>query len=145
MGFGFKNYAADQVKLTIAGIPIDSGFGDGTFVTISPTNPFFGSVAGTDGEVTRWKSSDRRAEGTIVLMQTSDGHQALSVLHTLDRNAPNGAGVGVFQLEDLNGGTNLLSPSCWITGFPEISYAREAGAWEWPFEVSHLDGLIAGT
>jgi hypothetical protein len=143
--FGFKVYDADQVKITLAGLPIDSGYADGEFLTIAPEGVFFGDVVGSDGEVTRFKSFDRRANCGIILMQTSEGHGRLSTLHNTDRLAPGGAGVGPFLVEDLNGSTLHSSPRCWIAGYPDVAYGREPGGWEWPIRIAHLEAFLAGT
>lgn len=144
MGDGLKVYSARQVKLTIAGLPIDSGYDDGVFITISPDGAYFEDKAGTDGEVVRWETADKRANAALTLMQTSSGHARLSTLHNLDRLTPGGAGVGVFGLKDLNGQTLILSPTSWVAGFPEMTYGREPVGWEWPIRISHLDGFVGG-
>ena len=94
-----KVYDADQVKLTVAGFAIESGFADGEFLRVEQEADDFTDVAGTDGEVTRSKTNDRRATITVLLMQTSSGNQALSALSNVDREAPNGAGFVSFTTE----------------------------------------------
>lgn len=140
-------YDPDQVLITVAGIPM-TGFADGEFCRIEYDNDAFADVVGTDGEVTRMKSNDGRATVTIKLMQSSPVNALLSVLHTSDRNAPGGVGVGAFSLQDLanpTGGTLLVGEKCWIAKPPDSSWDRTATEREWKIRVAKLDGLDGGS
>lgn len=142
---GFKVYDSNEVKISIAGIPITGGFADGEFLRIEPETEAFTDVVGTDGEVTRSKSNDGRATATILLMQTAEANAALSALHNQDKNQPGGAGVGRFLVQDLNGGTLHEAAQCWIQNRPNVSYDREATAREWPIRLADLKDSITGT
>ena len=100
-----KVYDADQVKLTIGGFAIESGFADGEFLRVEQESEDFTDIAGTDGEVTRSKTNDRRATITVLLMQTSSGNQQLSALSNIDREGPNGVGITPLLIKDNNGDT----------------------------------------
>ncbi len=91
-----KVYDAKQVSLVIASVPIQSGFNEGSFLTVTPVSPVFEDQVGTDGEVTRTRTNDDRATAKVKLMQTSDGNALLSTLLNLDINTPGGAGIGAF-------------------------------------------------
>lgn len=142
---GFKVYDSNEVKISVAGIPVIGGFADGEFVSIVRETEAFNDVVGTDGEVTRSKTNDARATVTITLMQTADVNLALSVLHNADKNTAGGAGVGPLLIEDLNGVTLHESPQCWINTEPDVTYAREAGERAWPIRCANLRSIIAGT
>lgn len=144
MGQGLKIYDANEVTVIVAGIPIDSGFGDGEFLRIEQDSDDFTDVVGTDGEVTRSKTNDRRATVTLILMQSSSGNAVLSALNLLDKKAGGGAGVGPFLVRDKQG-TSLYSASkSWIAKPPDVSFGREAGPREWKIRLADLERLDGG-
>lgn len=133
-----KIFDADQVTLIIAGLPIISGYADGEFLRIEQDSADFTDKVGTDGEVTRSKTNDRRATASVILMQSSDGNALLSSMNNADKNAPNGAGVGPFLVQD-NGGTSLYTgEASWISKPPTVSFDREPTAREWTIRIANL-------
>lgn len=142
---GTKTYNADEVSLIIGGVPIDAGFADGEFVRVEQESDDFGDVVGTDGEVTRFKTNDRRANVTVLLMQTSDSNQFLSALSNLDKITPNGAGIVPFLLLDGNGASIHEALELWVKKGPDVAYGREPGNREWELRVASLDRFDAGT
>lgn len=127
---GPKIYDANEVSLVLMGLIIDSGFGDGEFIRIEQETDDFTDVAGTDGEVTRSKTNDKRATITVTLMQTSEGNSKLTAINNLDRKASNGAGVGPFLIKDKSG-LALYMGTAWVAGPPTVVFDREATAREW--------------
>lgn len=138
-------YDANEVSVIIGAIEIDAGFADGEFLRIEQETDDFADEVGTDGEVTRSKTNDRRATATILLMQTSASNQALSALSTLDRITPNGAGVVPFLVRDRNGGSLYEGQHCWIQRPPDVSMDRSATTREWTVRIAHLERNDAGT
>ena len=142
---GFKVYDADQVRISVAGIPITGGYADGEFCRIERETEAFVDIVGTDGEVTRTKTNDNRATVTILLMQTAEANALLSALHNTDKALPGGAGVGPLLIEDGNGLALHEGAQCWIQKAPDTSYDREATAREWVIRVAKLLDFTAGT
>ena len=140
----FKTYDADQVSVTVAGILIDSGFADGEFLRIEQETDDYSDVVGTDGEVTRSRSNDRRATVTLLLMQSSDANDKLSALSALDNSSPNGAGVGAFLVRDRSGRSMYSAEHCWISKPPNVGFDREAGSREWTLRLADLRRTDAG-
>lgn len=138
-----KHYDADQVTVSIAGIPL-GGYADGEFLSISMESDGFSDKVGTDGEVTRSKTRDERANVEVKLMQSSDSNDLLSALHLSDLNAPNGAGVGAFLIRDRQGRTLYTGAACWIKKFPDASFDREATERVWPIRVANLLAFVGG-
>lgn len=138
-----KHYDADQVTVAIAGIPI-SGYADGEFLTLTMESDAFTDVVGTDGDVTRSKTNDRRATCTVKLMQSSDSNDLLSALYNTDQKAPNGAGVGAFLIKDRQGRSLFAATACWIMKAPDISLDRTATAREWTIRVAELERFDGG-
>lgn len=142
---GTKVYDADQVSVIVGGVPIDAGFADGEFLRIEQETDDFEDVVGTDGEVTRSKTNDRRATATIILMQTSSSMQHLSALSNLDRLTPNGAGIVPFMVRDRNGGTLYEAEHAWVRRPPDASFDRMATSREWTIRLARLERNDAGT
>lgn len=141
---GFKVYDANEVTLNFAGIPIDSGFDDGEFIRIEQESDDFVDKAGTDGEVTRSKTNDRRTTITVILMQSSDGNAALSALNNIDRLANNGAGVAPILVSDRQGTSIFAAAECWIAKPPDVSYDREPTAREWTLRAANPERFDGG-
>jgi hypothetical protein len=140
-----KVYDADQVSLVIAENLIESGYADGEFVRIEQESDDFTDYVGTDGEVTRSKTNDRRATITVILAQTSAGNSLLSSMSNLDRNAPNGAGVGSFLLRDRQGNTVYSAEHCWVAKPPNATFDRAATTREWKLRCDKLERFDGGT
>ena len=131
--------------MSIAGIPITGGYADGEFLRIESESDAFTDVAGTDGEVTRSKTNDRRATATLSLMQTADANNLLAALAITDREAPNGAGVGAFLVRDRQGTALYQASECWISKTPDATFDREATAREWTIRIAKLEDFTGGT
>lgn len=138
-----KFYDPDQVVVYFAGGLIQ-GFADGEFITVEMLSDGFGDVVGTDGEVARSKSNDRRANVVIKLLQTSASNLFLSGIHTADLNAPNGAGVGSLLIQDLQGNTLINAVSSWIVKYPAASFDRTAKSREWTIRCASLTVVEGG-
>lgn len=138
MPTGFRVYSSKQVKVSVAGIPIEGGFADGEFVRIARESMAFSDVVGTGGEVTRNKTNDNRADAFIILMMGGQHNAQLSQLLNNDKNSEGGSGVGRWLVEDLNGTSVHEAAQCWIAGDPDISYDREVTALEWPIRIATL-------
>lgn len=133
-----KFYDADEISLSLSGLPLDSGYADGEFCRIEQESDDFSDKVGTDGEVTRSKTNDKRATISIILMQTSTGNALLSALNNLDLNAPNGLGVGAFLARDRSGLALYTATAAWVSKPPDVSFDREATAREWTIRVAKL-------
>lgn len=139
-----KVYDANEVTVNVAGLPIESGFDDGEFVRIEQESDDFVDKVGTDGEVTRSKTNDRRATVSILLMQSSDANALLSGLNNIDRLAGNGAGVGPLLIRDRQGLALYAAAECWISKPPDVSFDREPTAREWTLRVASLERFDGG-
>ncbi len=138
-----KVYDADQMTVSIAGIPL-KGYADGEFLSIAYENNLFDDVVGTDGDTTRSKTNDRRATITINLMQTSDSNDLLSALFNADSAAPNGAGIGALLIRDRQGRTVYSASEAWIMQMPPASFDRTATERAWEIRVGELVSFVGG-
>lgn len=141
-----KVFSADQHSVSLAGILINSGWADGEFVSVEQASDSYGDKVGADGEVVRFAMLDRRGTAKIKVLSTSDGNAELSALHNADIAAPNGAGVGVFELRDLASGVLLAhADHAWIQKPPAVSRGREVSEQEWTIRLAHLVWDIQGS
>lgn len=132
-----KVYDASQVTVAFAGVPL-SGYASGAFCRISEEADAFTDDVGADGEVVRSKTNDRRATVTVILQRTSDSNDFLSALANLDKNSPNGAGVGALLIRDRNGRALYTASKAWIRKAPDVEFGTEAGNVEWTIRCANL-------
>jgi hypothetical protein len=136
----FKTYDATDVHIVFGEI-ILGGYGDGTFVTVTPQAQGFESYAGSDGTVARSAVNDPRKTVTVQLVQTSETHKLLQAHKNFDALTKKGV-VPWFMTSKSDGykGAGLRS---WIQGDPEKTYARGVEVWEWTFEIEKMVEVFA--
>lgn len=132
------HYSPAEVTLIVAGVDVNTGFADGTFVSLKRNSKTFGSKVGACGDFARVRKLDGSATVMITLLQTSQANARLSALATLDENGTNGAGVGPFLMRD-RGGTSLhAGESCWVSDRPEIQYGDEITNRVWEITIARV-------
>jgi hypothetical protein len=136
-----KTYRASEVSVSFGGAVI-SGYGDGTFLSISYNNDFFSLSKGADGEGLRSSSEDLSARVTLTLMQGSSSNDVLSGFFQADINGDTG-GVP-FLVKDASGRMLFSSASMWIVKFPDVERGKEGSMVEWVLETNALQGFIGG-
>ena len=136
-------YDSNEVQISFAGVPVE-GYADGDFLTITKESDAFTSIVGSDGNVARSKTNDRRATIEIRLMNTSPTNASLSAVHLADINAPGGAGIGAFLCVDLNGTSLYAAGNCWIKRSPDPAFGREASERVWVLECDVLQDFTGG-
>jgi hypothetical protein len=120
-------------------------FADGSWITVEPKTPAFAEVVGVDGGVARSKSGDARLKVVVKLLQTSSSNADLSAIHQTDRAAFNGAGVGTFLMQDLQGKTVVQDSKAWVVAMPSSDRDRTAKSREWEFTLPYgYDTWIEG-
>lgn len=139
-----QHYDPMLYTVVVAGIPITKGHADGEFIRVKRDTPNFTDVAGTDGEVARAKTWDRRATITITLLQTAAANALLSTLAALDENTDNGGGVGPFLLKDRGGLTVYAAGECWISEMPEVTLDKGITARVWTLRCASLKSFEGG-
>lgn len=140
----FHVYDPNQIAIVVCGIPIEGGYADGAFVEIEQDSDDFVDVVGTDGDVTRSKTNDRRGTCTLSLMSSSNSNLLLSVLNNLDRSKDNGAGVGPFLVTDLQGTTLFEGEKSWIAKPPNAGFDKTATTRAWKIRIAHLVRVDGG-
>jgi hypothetical protein len=135
---GFHIYDPNEVTVVVAGVPIEGGFADGTFIEIVQESDDFVDSIGADGDVTRSKTNDRRATITLTLMQSSEANALLSALSTLDVTASNGAGVGPLMIKDNQGTAKYTAEKSWVAKPPDAAFDKTAGPRAWKIRAAKL-------
>lgn len=138
-----KFYDPQAIAISFAGFTLQGFFSD-VFIKAVPMSPSFLDEVGVDGEVSRSKTSDRRVRVTISLMQTSESNALLSNQHLLDLQAPNGAGVAQFRMNDLQGGTFIQGDQAWIEKWPETDMGKMGKAREWSIMIGNCTQFQGG-
>lgn len=121
----------DQFALSFCGAEISSGYGEGAAIKIEKVTPSTKVKEGADGSASRSKTGSKLYKVTITYLSTSSANAVLSAIAQLDDLAPNGAGVGPLLVQDLQGATQLASPSSWIESMPPLDINQEATNVEW--------------
>jgi len=137
-------YDSDRVMFVFAGIPITGGYTDGDFISITVPDAFTMKV-GTSGEVSRSKTRNRTATIELHLMSTSPFNAVLSGIHNADLETSGGAGVGEFNVTDLNGTSTHVAGNAWIVKAPDVTYGAEAVELVWTFNADRLTNFVGGT
>lgn len=126
-----KTYDLDQVAINFALQDLGQGFGEGAAIKFEKTKETFTEKEGADGSVARSKTGSKLWKVTVTLLNTSGGNAILSGIHTLDENAPNGAGMGPLLVKDLGGKSLFISSKAWIRTWPNLELNAEASNVEW--------------
>jgi len=135
-------YDADRVVLSFAGRLINSGYADGEFCAIDDDSDAFTIKVGTDGEVTRSKTNNASAKITISLMQSSKSNDFLSEMLRRDKSTPGGAGIGIFEIRDLQGNSLEHADAAWIVKNPPRKWARDSDSRVWALQTGSIDTFV---
>ena len=130
--YDFKHYSVIFADTLI------EGWAPGTAVTVSPEGPGFTDQVGTDGNVVRERSNDRRVTVTFALMQTSESNDFLSDLYLADRELLNGRGPASLRIVDRFGSTVFEAAKAWIQKDPEATLDATATEREWEIRVAEM-------
>ena len=130
-----KTYDPKRYTIVFAGVNLNKGLADGTFLRVTPAAPRFSSKAGVDGEVTRTRKHDKRRMVEFTVMQTSEVNDRLSAILATDADSENGEGVGNFYVADRNG-TTVLEGLAYIAQDPDLELGAEAGTRTWKLEIA---------
>lgn len=141
-----KNYDSNEVSCIAMGIPVETGRGDeaGKFIEIDALADAFVDTLSLDGEVSRSKTNDDRADITITIMSTSATNALFSALHLADKLAANGAGVGPLLIKDRQGLSLFAAAEAWIVRPPKREFGQKAVPLEWKIRAAKLNRFEGG-
>lgn len=138
-------YDPKKYDVILAGVRINEGLADGTWLTVTPEVQGFSKKVGADGKATRTRMSNRSGTVTLTLMQTSLINDILSGLYNADLQATNGEGTATLKIQDRAGNTSFLARSAWVANDPDISLDVEASTREWSIDYEEALPTHGGT
>lgn len=142
----FAIYDLGNYTFNLGGIPLESGFADGTAIKVEQLEPDFTTKVGADGTVVRSKTRKRLTKITVSFMQTSKANTYMTTLNNVDRAADNGAGVVPLLLRDRGGLFNLAAAEAWIEGPPSSAeFNVDASAREWVIMAARPERFDGGS
>ena len=147
--YGFDIYDLDQVLVQIFGVSVASGPGttpadEGSFIKIAQDGPSFKTKKGMAGRLVRSKTNEPLTKVELHLLQTSSFNATMSRMWNQDLIGVNGAGVGTFVLQDLQGTSVFTAERIWVTAPPEREWVQEQKGQVWLCEAALVDRLDGG-
>ena len=139
-----KTYDLDKVSLSVCGIPITGGYGEGGSINIKRNAELFENVVGRSGDVVRSRTNDKTSTVEITLLQTSPDNAKLAALAALDEAAPNGAGIGAFECVDRQNGDLYAGTKAWVQKLPDVTFDRKGTDRTWTVFVADLVEMPGG-
>lgn len=137
-----RNYDPKEVSVICGGHKVRDFAAE--MVRVEPNEDDFNDVAGAQGEVSRSRTSDRRATVTLVIKQTSPSNDVLSEFARTDRETPNGGGVFSFQLIDRQGTTLVDAEEAWVMRKPDLTFSNEITNREWTIRLAEANYFVGG-
>lgn len=135
-----KVWDLGELSVSFLSIPLNSGCGEGNFITIEKQKDDFVWKEGADGSIVRSKTYSQLYLVKVLVTQTSAVNAILSSIRQLDIMAPNGAGIGAIQVRDRQGLDTFAGSEAFIVGPPKtVTYAQLASDREWTIAVG--DGV----
>jgi hypothetical protein len=119
------------------------GFDEGDdVIQFAPVSDRYADSVGADGEVTRDRLNDDRADFKLRFKKTSPSLQVLSAIMAAD--ILDDSGIVPILVKALPSLTVVFGGQAWIMRIPDISLGQRAGAIEWPFRIASVDVLVGG-
>lgn len=140
-----KVYNADQVKIIVGGIPVDSGMGSDEVCRIEKDEDDIVTTASADGESAISVNNNTWHTVTLTCKKTSAMNAVLSGMHKAGRLLPQG--VFVLPIVVVDSGSNgdlFASHKAVMLRMPNESYSREIQEIEWAFKVAEPERFIGG-
>jgi hypothetical protein len=128
---------------TFGGIPI-VGFAPGTYINIVTEVDQFNTIVGVDGEAVRTKTNNKAGYVEFTLLETSLSNDALTAVHQVDLNTPNGDGISILEVKDLYGLDGAFAEEAWIVKFPDSAYADTPQNRTWRIYSHNLQRYVGG-
>lgn len=136
-----NTYDPKEIIVIVGGVEL-SGFAESR-VTVERVSPSVEDEVGSDGDVARWLTNDRRGIITLSLLPTSLSNAFLSGLIRVDELS--GDSVIPVIIRDNRGNDLHIAPNAWIAQYPRTVYRKGIEAREWTIRTSNLQMVVAGT
>ena len=128
------SYSPEDVSVLVAGLYEVSGFVDGTMVSVSKDRPTFTTHESSDGITSRTHTESHLYTVTLSLHSAAQSNQVLSYLLAADASSK----IAKFPIiiKDNLGTSSFFSPSSWIEGPPDTSFAVSITERPWVIRCS---------
>jgi hypothetical protein len=140
-----KVYNADQVKIFVGGLPVDSGMGSDEVARIEKDEDDFTVQASADGEGALSVNNNTWHTVTLTCKKTSAMNLRLSGLHKAGRLLSQG--VLIVPIVIVDSGSNgdvFATHQAAILRMPDETYGREVQEVEWAFKALDPERFIGG-
>lgn len=129
-----------DVTVMVAGFVLE-GFAEDKIVVEREANQIEDEI-GTDGDVVRRVTNDKRGSFTITLLQTSRSNLVLTNLARADELSGNG--IFPVIIKDNRGNDVHLGASCWIQKIPSAAYGAAVETRAWVIRTNNLNATLGG-
>lgn len=137
-----RSYDPKKIIATFGPVVL-SGWGKGSFLTISQNGDSFEKQKGADGTVERVNKNANDCTAKFTLLRTSPVNDALSAIHIQDKL--DNLGVLPLTIKDLNGTSLFFAPQAWIKKPPEAGESEDFPNREWEIDTGPAANFIGGT
>lgn len=135
-------YDPGLVNASFASIPLNSGLAPDTFIKIERDEESWTKKTGSDGFTTRTRNRNKGGKVIFTVMTESPLNDVLSAICAADELT--GAGVGIFNLSELDGTTAAHAESAWIKKPADIERGKESGTTEYEIDCAELEMFSGG-
>lgn len=129
-----------DVTVMVAGNVLE-GFAADKIVVAREANQSEDEV-GSDGDVARRITNDKRGTFTITLLQTSRSNLILSGLALADEASGNG--IFPVVIKDQRGNDVHIGAACWIQKMPDGAYGAAINSRAWVIRTNNLKAFYGG-
>lgn len=137
------SYNPKDFTLLVGGVPVQGGFGPGTYITVTPTAQDFTTTVGVFGDVVVNRSHDRTGTIEVVMLQSATENAIFNALRqaglaTSQAFAP----VGLVHVAD--NAMAVTAKNSWVQTAPTISVADAEPTITWTLSCDILTVIITG-
>ena len=136
-----NTYNPKDIDIIVGG-KIISGFAD-TKVKVNRDSNAYEDDVGTDGDVVRYGTNDKRGSIEITLQAQSASNLYLSGLAKADELS--GAGTIPTIVKDNRGNDLHAAPTSWVQKIPEAAYIKGVASRVWVIRTDNLTSLLGGS
>ncbi len=120
------------------------GYAKGTFVKVARNSESAKIDVGSKGEATMIEMLDRSGTVTITVQAESSTNDAFSAIMRTAELVGRRAGVGTFQMLNLNGATLHHAEEAFLQKPADDERSDDAGTVEWTIVCANLDMFLGG-
>ena len=129
-----------EVTVMVAGNVLE-GFSEDKILVARESNQVEDEL-GSDGDVARRITNDKRGNFTITLLQTSRSNLILTGLARADELSGNG--IFPVVIKDNRGNDLHIGASCWVQKMSDSAYGNRINTRVWIIRTNNLNMIVGG-